>query len=226
MLDRCTDGSRAIAARYADTLVEGGWEIEGDRRNLGIRACAGEWVLEIDADEWVSEDMAREVRSAIARDDYDAFDYPVLNHVGTRLVREGWGGLFGATTFPGLFRNGFKHWGHARVHPHIEVAGRRGPMLTHGVIHHVDRNISDMLMRLDRYTELRARDLLDLGETKASRANLLRRAVSRFWKIFVVRKAYKEKELGFMIALCGALYPLIAHIKAVEDKLGGREREA
>ena len=225
VLDRCTDGSRVIAARYADTLIEGAWEIEGDRRNLGIRACSGEWVLEIDADEWVAEDMGREVRSVIATDAYDAFDYPVLNHVGGRLLRYGWGGLFGATAFPGLFRSGYKRWGHARVHPHVEVGGRRGPMLANGVLHHVDRSISDMLRRLDRCTDLRALDLIELGEANVGLTELMRRTISRFWKIFVVRKGYKEKEIGFMIALCGAIYPLIAHIKA-QEQLQQRGRQA
>ena len=43
VLDKCTDGSKEIAARFTDRLVEGSWEIEGDRRNKGIEACDGEW---------------------------------------------------------------------------------------------------------------------------------------------------------------------------------------
>jgi glycosyltransferase involved in cell wall biosynthesis len=217
VLDRCTDGSAAIAARYADTLIEGGWEIEGERRNLGICACSGEWILEADADEHVGEALAREIRAAIRTGDYDVFDIPVRNFIGTRYVRYGWGGgSFGKNSYQGLFRKGVKWWGDWRVHPHVTVTGRAGPDLTHAVDHFVDRDISDMLRRLDRYTDFRARDLVDLGETRASLATMFRKFLSRFWKIYVVRKAYKEKELGFMVALCGALYPLIAHIKAVE----------
>ena len=39
VLDRCTDGSRAIAGEFTDRLVEGAWEMQGDRRNTGIAAC-------------------------------------------------------------------------------------------------------------------------------------------------------------------------------------------
>ena len=51
VLDKCSDGSKAIAESFAARLVEGAWEIEGERRNIGIEACRGSWILEVDADE-------------------------------------------------------------------------------------------------------------------------------------------------------------------------------
>jgi len=49
--DKCTDGTRAIAESFGARIVEGSWDIEGDRRNEGIKACSGDWILEVDADE-------------------------------------------------------------------------------------------------------------------------------------------------------------------------------
>ncbi|MDB4872972.1 MAG: glycosyltransferase family 2 protein, partial [Gemmatimonadales bacterium] len=66
VLDRCTDGSREIAARFTDRLIEGGWEREGERRNTGIAACRHEWILEVDADERVPPALADEIRRTIA----------------------------------------------------------------------------------------------------------------------------------------------------------------
>ena len=37
VLDRCTDGSRDIALRFADRTIEGAWRIEGARRGLVLR---------------------------------------------------------------------------------------------------------------------------------------------------------------------------------------------
>ena len=225
VLDRCTDGSRDIAGRYADTIVEGGWEIEGERRNLGIRACTGDWILEADADEWIPEALAEEIRTVISDDRYDLYDIPVRNFIGKHYVRFGWGGgSFGKQCYLGLFRKGVKWWGGARVHPHLTVNGRHGPILLNPIDHYVDRDVSDMIRRLDSYTGARAGDLIDLGQTRGNLANQFRKFLSRFWKVYIVRKAYKEKELGFMIALCGALYPLISHIKATEE-LERRERK-
>src|ERR1044071_4364751 len=65
VLDRCTDDSKAIAERLAHKVIEGAWEIEGTRRNLGLDACSGEWILEVDADERVPPELAAEVRATV-----------------------------------------------------------------------------------------------------------------------------------------------------------------
>ena len=41
----------------------------------------------------------------------------------------------------------------------------------------------------------------------------IRRLFSRFWKCFFLRKGYKEKRIGFTIALVAAIYPLLSFLK-------------
>ena len=87
--DRCTDGSAAIARAHGATVIEGAWPIEGDRRNTGIAACTGDWIVEVDADERLSPALAQEIRAAIAAAAPGYFLIPFDNYVGTRLVRYG-----------------------------------------------------------------------------------------------------------------------------------------
>ncbi len=217
VLDRCTDGSRAIAARFTDRLVEGAWEVEGRRRNAGIEACRGSWIVEVDADERVPPALADEIRATVAASAWDWHQLPVDNYIGSRLVRWGWGGSFGTTSVPRLFRKGSKAWGDQRVHPALTWRGRQGPKLGNALQHHVDRDLSDMIRRLDRYTTLRALDLRDAGDPGTLAANV-RRLLSRFFKCYVVRKGYREGGWGLVIALFAGLYPLISHLKAtLED---------
>ncbi|MGE5478297.1 MAG: glycosyltransferase, partial [Bacteroidales bacterium] len=63
--DKCTDATPDIARAFGARVVEGSWDIEGDRRNTGIEACSGDWVLEVDADEHVPPALAAEVRRVI-----------------------------------------------------------------------------------------------------------------------------------------------------------------
>jgi hypothetical protein len=100
-----------------------------------------------------------------------------------------------------------------RVHPSLQWQGTRGPRLENALAHHVDRDISDMLRRLDRYSSAKAADLLASGDIGTLPANL-RRLVSRFWKCFFARKGYREGGYGLLIALCAGLYPLLSHLKA------------
>ena len=213
VLDRCSDGSKAIAGKFTDRIVEGAWEREGDRRNAGIAACHGRWVFEVDADERVPGPLADEIDNLIARADFDIFDVPVDNFVGGRVVRHGWMAAIGTNAAPRLFRKGVKQWGPERVHPHLVVDGRQGPRLANAIVHLAADNISDLLLRLDRNTTWRARDLAERGEIGAF-PDMVRKIFSRFWKCYVLRRGYREDGLGFVIALCAALYPVIAHLKA------------
>ncbi|MBL6957819.1 MAG: glycosyltransferase family 2 protein [Rhodospirillales bacterium] len=214
VLDKCDDGSKEIAARHTDRLLEGAWEIEGERRNTGIVFCRGSWILEIDADEWVEDALAAEIREVIDNDSpCDVFDISICNFIGGRPVRHGWMTAMGPTLKPSLFRKGNKTWGGERVHPHLSINGVKGPMLVNPVIHHIARNTSDLLRRLDRNTTWRAGDLRDRGEP-GSFANMVRKMFSRFWKCYVARKGYREGGYGVVISLCSALYPVISHLKA------------
>jgi glycosyltransferase involved in cell wall biosynthesis len=217
VLDRCTDRSREIALSFGARIVEGAWEREGDRRNTGIEACRGSWILEVDADEHVPAALAAEIRDTIAQSSYNWHEIPVDNYVGTRLVRWGWS-TFGKSAYPGLFRKGTKIWGPQRVHPALTFTGKKGPALRNRLDHYVDRNISDMLRRLDHYSSARARDLRDSGDIGSYRANI-RRIFSRFWKSYVTRHGYREGPWGFLIALCAGLYPILSYLKArLEDE--------
>lgn len=215
VLDRCTDRSKEVAlAAGADTIIEGAWPIEGDRRNAGIEACKGDWVLEVDADERVPADLSREIEAATLASPAGYYLIQFDNYVGKTRVRYGWGAYIGASAAPRLFARGTKKWGRQRVHPSLELGPRLG-MLETRVDHLVDDNITDMLARFDRYTTGNARDLISSGkvETETLRRNI-RRIPSRFYKAYVRRKGYREGGYGFLVGVLAGLYPVVSYLKA------------
>jgi glycosyltransferase involved in cell wall biosynthesis len=213
VLDRSRDGSAEIARRFTDRLIEGAWEREGPRRRAGIDACRGGWIFEVDADERVTPALAAEIERVVVHSPYAWHLVPVDNYIGTRLVRRGWGASFGRSAHAALFRKGAKAWGDERVHPAVRLSGAAGARLSAPIIHLVDRDISAMLHRLDRYTSLRAQDLREAGDIGGFGRNL-RRVVSRFCKCYIARCGYREGPYGFLIALCAGLYPILSYLKA------------
>ncbi len=216
VLDRCSDGSKAIAQRYGAQLIEGAWELEGLRRNTGIEACSGDWILEVDADERVTPQLADEIRATIATAPYGHFLIPFDNYIGDRLVKYGWGAAWGVSATVRLFAKGpagpAKQWGDQRIHPSVELKGQAGTLQA-SMEHYVDRDISDMLRRLDRYTSVRAIDLRAQGDIGTFSRNLLR-IFSRFGKCYITRRGYREGAYGFLIALMAGLYPMLSYLKA------------
>ncbi len=216
VLDKCTDRTREIAARTTDKLIEGAWDIEGERRNLGIAACSGDWILEVDADERVPPELCHEILAVIEAAPKPAhFLVPYDNYIGSRLVRYGWGASWGVSATVRLFSKGAKSWGMTKIHPPVKLSGQK-LWLKSAMVHYVDRDISDMIKRLDRYTTARAADLRASGHIGTFPDNV-RRIFSRFLKCYVGRKGYKEGQLGFLIALFAGLFPILSWYKAHFD---------
>jgi glycosyltransferase involved in cell wall biosynthesis len=211
VLDRTTDGSAAIAAQHGARIVEGAWEIEGGRRNAGIAACRGDWILEVDCDERVPPALAAEIGAVIAGAADGYFLVPMANHIGDRLVRHGWGAYNGVAAKASLFHRSAKTWGAGRVHPKIELRGPRR-VLAQRMDHFVYRDVSDMIRRLDRYTDLAADDAVEQGVQPRLRP-ALRRLFSRAWKSYVARRGYREGAWGVALATMSALYPLLIYLK-------------
>lgn len=214
VLDRSTDSSASIAAFAGAKIVEGSWELEGDRRNAGLDACSGDWILEVDADERVNAELAEAIRATIVTSTHAWHQVPVDNYVGDRLIRFGWAGSFGTTSVPRLSRKGAKRWRAQRVHPGLDWTGQEGPKIARGaLVHLVDRDISDMLRRLDKYSSAKAADLLASGNIGTLRANV-RRFFSRGFKSYVSRRGYREGGWGVLLALCTGAFPLLSYLKA------------
>lgn len=218
VLDRCTDRSKEIALKAGVNLIEGAWEIEGERRNLGIKACKGDWIVEVDADERVTPELAAEIRSHIETAAPGVYGIPVRNFIGDKEVVYGWGAYIGVNSANRLFTPSEKRWGMQRVHPSIELSGAYG-RLKHGLIHLVDRDLAETFARVNRYTTLAARDAVsansDPGLFKA-----FRHLFSRSWKVFVQRKGYKEGVYGMALALCAGTYTLQIYMKCKEMRRG------
>ena len=215
VLDKCTDASKSIAERYTKHIIEGAWELEGDRRNLGIQACSSTWILEIDTDERVSASLAVEIKSAIASCKTPAyFLIPFDNYIGNTLVKCGWGCSWGVGSAVRLFSKGAKIWGAQLVHPKLALHGEK-KILSHAITHYAFKDITDMIQKFNTYTSKRALDLMQQN-VEDTLAHNIRRFFSRFYKCYCRRKGYKEGSYGLLNAIFAGLFPLVSFLKAKE----------
>ena len=218
LLDKCTDNTKKIAKKYTNNIIEGSWEIEGERRAVAINACKGKWIFECDADERVEKPLAQAILEKIKTSPNGYVNIPVQNYVGDHYIEHGWAGSFGTSRAKKLFSKGAKIWGMERVHPAITLNGKemefdRTFAKGEGLTHLVDKDINDMINRMQRYSDAIAKDWRDKNHMPKF-SNSLRRAFTRFYKSYFARKGYKEGRYGFLIALMAFLMIIFTHIKA------------
>lgn len=219
VLDRSTDESAKIAEQAGAKIVEGAWELEGERRNVGIDTCDGDWILEVDADERIPSELQEEIRTFIQSASPGVYGVPVRNYIGDREVVYGWGAYIGVNASNRLFTRNEKRWGLERVHPSSEQSGATGRM-KNGLIHFVDRDLGETFARLNRYTTLAAKDAV-ANNTDPTLFTAMRHIVSRSWKCFLQRKGYKEGFYGLALAMCAGSYTLQIYLKCRELRTNG-----
>ncbi len=216
VLDKCTDASEAIAKKFANKIIAGSWNIEGERRNVALAAASHEWILEIDADERISQELAREIKQATNAAEPCGFYIPIANYIGARWIKYGWLRTLGVLRRQTLTYRGLKKYHEDKeIHPTFSgdflIKSLQNP-----IVHLVDEDIADLIARFNRYTNWKANDMITKRKIKGGVFYLLLTFKLRFFKSFVIKKGYKEGGVGFLIALLAGLYPTISYLKAKE----------
>jgi glycosyltransferase involved in cell wall biosynthesis len=214
--DRCADRTLEIARRAGARTIAGVFPFEDQRREAGVAACKGDWILEIEPDERVDSALAWEIRARLklgAAGDY--FELPVDNYLGGRLVRQGWTGNLGESAAVRLYRPGAKAWRRRRRDAGHVARGRASGALKGAIRRTAGRDVSDLVERFNRLTALRAEDLAD-GPDPVGLAPALLAGLGGFCSSYVVRRGWREGGLGLGLAFLSGLYPVVSHLKARE----------
>lgn len=156
-----TDQTPEIARGFANvTFVHRAWTSFSEQKAYALSLCNCEWVLNLDADEELTEEFLEEIRLTITANDCDALE-------SSRIVYR-WGRRAPYFTKDNrLIRFFRKHTGHyelRRVHERITITGtvRR----THAcIVHHQDMTLDDLVQKLNRYSQLKAMDKHEKGST-------------------------------------------------------------
>lgn len=190
-------------------------------KQLATDAAKGEWILQLDADERVSKELAKEIAHILTADNKDIGGYfiPRRNWFLGRFLTKG--GVYPDPVLR-LFRRGkgiFKHdeiinngITTSNVHAQIHVGGEIG-MLKSDLIHYGDVSFTKYLLRFNRYTQLEAENLYTLGVTPnfgKSFDYFIIKPLYWFFKRFIRHRGYVDGYQGFLFALLSALhYPVI-----------------
>ena len=214
--DRCTDRSQDIARRQGAKLIDGIFPLESQRKAVGLEACSGDWILELDADEVVDRALAWEIRAVLQMKPLaDCYELPIDNYVGDILVREGWSTGLSVARAVRLYKRGMKAWRPRRIDDGQALEGAVPGQLKGAIRRNLGGNIGGLFERLNRMTGLAAEDLADNSELPAKSVGVLT-TVRAFLGGYVARGGWREGRLGLLVALLNAMYPVVTQMRARE----------
>jgi glycosyltransferase involved in cell wall biosynthesis len=214
--DESSDRTVDIVKGYTQNIFRKKMDIEGRHRNWAYAQAKNDWVLSLDADEMVTEELKEEIKEAIEDKSkkFVAYSIPLKNYIGDYWVR--FGGWYPAGKVRLFQKNKFKYE-EVAVHPRVFIDGECGH-LTKDIIHKGYPDFAHFLNSLNNQTTLEAQKWLDTGRVMSC-PHAFWRAIDRFFRSFIRKKAYKDGLIGFMIAYFASLYQILSYAKYRQMKL-------
>ncbi|MGB9883221.1 MAG: glycosyltransferase family 2 protein [Microgenomates group bacterium] len=188
-------------------------------KQKAIEAAKGEWILQLDADEALSDELKKEIAELIncqivknkKKDknlDFVAYWIPRKNWFLTRFLEKG--GAYPDYTIR-LYKKGVARFPCRDVHENVEVKGKVG-YLKNPILHYADPDFSRYLKRWDRYTSL------EVENEKFIKANQNKNQVLMFleymiWKPMLTFFSMYFRHLGFLDGFPGFVFALFSSIR-------------
>lgn len=210
--DSTVDICRSRGAR----VIQHDWMGYAAQKQLALDSARGQWILNLDADEALSDESAGEILRAIRTADPDVagFSMPRLSRYLNRWIRHG--GWYPDRKVR-LVRKGRGRWVGGGLHEKLEVDGRIGK-LEHPLLHYVYRDISDQVRTINQFSTVSA----DQRGTPASRPYVvwgLFHAAGKFLECAVWKLGFLDGIPGLVIAVNSSFYVFLKHAKAWEKSL-------
>ena len=211
-----SDKTVAIAREFTDRVLFRAWDGYGAQKNFALGQCQGDWVLSLDADERVSDDLREEIRGTLQGGRPEVgFYVPRRNILQGRWVRHG--GFYPDWQLR-LFRRGRGAFVERAVHESVRVDGPTG-RIGAPLVHESYRSIGDAVVRLNRYSDLAAEELALAGRG-GSLVDLLIRPTWRFVSMYVLRAGFLDGWRGLVLAGLHAHYVFLRAAKVRERRWG------
>ena len=204
-----TDGTYEICQKYTDKNYRRKWTGHRDQYQYAADMTTGDWIMFVDADEEVPQELAEEIREELHGDGkgYDGcIAYRRTYYLGRWIRHGGW--------YPDceirLYRRQKGRW-EGGLHAKLVVDGKVGS-LKHPYVHYTYRDLSDQIQTIDRYSKIAAEDLVRSGE-KFSLFKLLFHPPFRFVKEYLVKSGFRDGIPGLIIAVATLFYVFIKYAK-------------
>ena len=211
-----SDDTVSIAREFTGKVeVTTDWPGFGLQKNRALDRANGDWVLSLDADEWLTPGSRDEIRGVMAGPDGAvAFRVPRKSSFCGRFMRHsGWWPDYVVR----VFKRGNGRFSADAVHERVIVEGRIGS-LRECIMHEAITDLDQMLSKMNRYSSASAAELHKQGR-RSSLLSALFHGGWTFVRTYFLRLGFLDGREGFMLAVANAEGAYYRYLKlALLDK--------
>lgn len=195
-----TDRTLDICRRYTNKIVQNKFDGNFDKeRNLGTDNSTGDWVLQLDSDEIVTDGMRKEVEKVLQSDpEYSAYKFKRKNFFLGHPMR--YGGWYHDSLH--FFRRGKARY-RGKIHETLIVDGKIG-QIDADVEHYPFTSIAQFIERHDGYSTREAQYIFEQRGVVPKREvmyNLKFKPLKLFWKFYIKKQGFREGKHGLVFSV-------------------------
>lgn len=213
--DYSHDGTENVAEKYNCRFYQR--HLENDfagQRAYGLSLVKHRWVLFVDSDEIVPEELKNEIISCVSQDtQYKAFSLKRVDYFLGQELRFGEVQRVRNKGLTRLVRTDSGSW-KGSVHEEFHATGSTG-RLTNYLKHYPHPTISAFLADINWYSTIRAHELVTAG-VRASVFQLIVYPFGKFIYTYFILRGFRDGAAGFVYAFMMSFHSFLVRAKVIQ----------
>jgi glycosyltransferase involved in cell wall biosynthesis len=198
-----TDRTLEIAQFYGAKVFVETWKGFAGQKNSAIDKASRDWVLQLDADEALDPELAREIEQALKADSaIKGFWIPRKNFFLGRWIRHG--GFYPDPKLR-LARRGAGRFEEYGAHPTMKVSGPTGTF-SHAMLHTAYPTLRGYIDHMNSYSSMGAEVAVAQGRRGFSFADIVIRPALTFVYNYFIRLGFLDGREGLLLHLYHSVY--------------------
>ena len=205
------DNTMQIAKAFGCQVYQNSWSGYAKQRNLGAAWAKFDWIFFIDADETIDEQLTTALLDWKQCPQIKASAFS-CDRIGDFL--EGW--LQGRPeSHIRLYNKTVLQINDVLVHERVEVNAAPVGKLSGTILHQGFRNISETVIRFNRYTDLDAQESYNQGQ-RFNHWRLLLKPPAKFLQMYIWNYLWQQGISGLAVSILWSYYIFLKEIKLYE----------
>lgn len=202
-----TDNTVKLSKSYGAKVYSRNWNGFGIQKNRALKLATKKWILSIDADERVSEDLRNYILSLKDKNNYAYSIKRKSNYCGTWLNYGGWGSDYVVR----LFRKSAAKFSNELVH---EAVITKDPIkkIHYHLLHFTYHNYEEVIKKINIYSSASA-SILYSKKIKSSLFKTLLHSLWAFLKTYVIQCGFLDGKAGLLLAISNSQYTYYKYLK-------------
>lgn len=208
-----TDGTKEIVRQTNAKLFEGGWEGFGKTKNKANRLAKYDWILSLDADEAIDEELKENLLKQDLADEKKVYEFKFKNFLGDKWLRFG---EWGNDAHIRLFNRLKVKWNDADVHESLLLAKDTKVISVAGyVLHKTAANFSEYKNKIEKYAALNAEKYFK-QQKRSGTLRMVFSPIFSFTKNYFFKLGFLDGATGYQCAKMNARYTFLKYKKLKE----------